>query len=125
MRVVSFGAVAAVVVLSTACSSSGGDQPPRSFGQAPSTVTIEVNNRNFARATLHWVTGGTRRRLGAVEGLNEVTFTIDRFSVSQPVQIEINQTAGQRCTTRQIIVDPGDVLYLEIRVNFRDTPNCF
>ncbi len=108
-----------------ACASSGSQEPVAGFGQSgPSTVTVEVNNRNFDRATLHWSTPGTRVRLGVVEGVSVRTFTIERFTVSQPVQIEINQTGGARCITPELITDPGDHLYLEIAPVFGETANC-
>lgn len=116
---------ALILGLVTACSSGGSQQGGESFGQTgPSTVTVEVNNRNFARATLWWHARGSRQRLGVVEGNTTDVFTIERFTVSQPVQIEINLTAGQRCITGELITDPGDQLYLEIAPNFRDTAGC-
>jgi len=117
--------VALVMGMTAGCSSGYSADPGQSFAQTgPTTVTVEVLNRNFARATLWWQARGSRERLGVVEGNTTQVFTIQRFTVSQPVMIEINLTAGQRCVTGELMTDPGDQLYLEIAPNFRDTPNC-
>ena len=118
--------IALIVGMASGCSSAGGGADSgQSFAQmGTSTVTVEVLNRNFAQATLWWQSRGSRQRLGIVEGNTTRVFTIQRFTVSQPVFLEINLTAGQRCVTSEIMTDPGDQLYLEIAPNFRDTPNC-
>lgn len=76
-------------------------------------IEIEVLNLNFSDATLHALRMGQRIRLGVVTGKQSDTFTV-RWPSSLPLQIEIRLLGGERCTTREMPVDPGDQLYLEI-----------
>lgn len=115
-----------VALAATGCASAQDARDRQAgFGRpVPTTVTVEVNNRNFASATIWWMARGSRRRLGVVEGNVSETFTIQRFTFTQPVRLEIQLTAGERCVTPEIQTDPGDRLYLEIAPSFGDTPNC-
>lgn len=122
-----FGRVVLLAAASWALSCASGSNGPGqgAFEQAtPTTVSVEVNNRNFSRVTVWWIGPASRQRLGVVEGHVSRTFTIERFTVTQHVQLEMQLTAGQRCVTPELQTDPGDRLYLEIAPVFTDTPNC-
>jgi len=102
---------------------SGGDTP---FDGAPQDrqVRIEVQNLNFADATV-WalVQRGQRIRLGTVGGKSDSVFTVP-WEFSLPLQLEIDLVAGGRCTTRELQVDPGDSLLMQIEPVFGETDVC-
>lgn len=77
-------------------------------------VRIEVQNRNFADATV-WalVRDGRRQRLGVVTGKSDSVFTIP-WSFSEPLRLQFDLVAGPRCTTENLPVDPGDSIELQI-----------
>lgn len=109
-----------VPILLGACASAG---DPFSGREAAREIEIEVLNLNFSDATLHAVRIGQRIRLGTVTGKQSSTFTLD-WPASLPLRIEIRLLGGQRCTTGELTVDPGDRLYLEIPVEIRGSPLC-
>lgn len=87
-------------------------------------VRIDVVNHNFQDATLHAVWQGRSRRLGTVTGASDATFILP-WGVSLMLRIRIDLLAGPECTTRGIMVDPGDTIFLEIRSHLLDDPDCF
>lgn len=107
--------VAALVlpVTLSACATAGS---PFTGQEAEREVEIEVLNLNFSDATLHALRGGQRVRLGVVTGKRQDTFTV-AWPTSLPIQIEIRLLGGERCVTREMFVDPGDRLYLEIPID--------
>ena len=100
---------------------SGGVRNP--FQADEQVVRIDVLNRNFADATLRAIVGGASRRLGRVTGHSSGSFTLD-WPYSRPLAIEIDLLAGVSCTTREINVDPGDVIELQIEPNFATSEGC-
>ena len=101
----------------------GGSNVRNPFEADQELVHIQVLNRNFADATLHSVVTGSRRRLGRVTGHGSATFRLD-WPHSRPLRIEINLLAGQSCITRQLNVDPGDVVQLQIEPNLSSDADC-
>lgn len=101
----------------SACASAGSD--PFGGGRGgEDSVTLHVRNLNFADARLYTIRrSSTRRLLGSVSGKQEQEFTID-WEFSEPLRIQIDLLAGPTCTTDELIVDPGDVLQLEIDAVF-------
>lgn len=93
-------------------------------GPHDATVRIEVVNYNFQDATLHALSDGQRRRLGIVTGMREATYILP-WPTSRELRIEIDLLAGPECTTRLIMADPGDIIFLEIRSRLLDDPDCF
>ena len=87
------------------------------------TVRIDVVNNNFQDATLYALWTGQRSHLGIVPGKGEATYVLP-WPRSFELQIEIDLLAGDRCTTRGIVTDPGDDLWLEIRSELSDDPDC-
>ena len=87
-------------------------------------VRVEVQNHNFADATV-WmlVRDGRRTRLGYVTGKTDAVFTIP-WTVPEPMRLEFDLLADVRCVTDQITVDPGDVLELQISVDPASDPQC-
>lgn len=105
----------ALILAFTACSSGGGGGGPDPFATPrEDRIFIEVENRNFDRATIWYETRSRRQRLGAVEGKTNQTFTVQNWPVSAPIFLEVHLTAGQTCRTPELQADPGDNLYLEV-----------
>lgn len=103
------------VAMLAACSSGGGNSGDAAFGTpAESRISIDVDNRNFDRATIWYETRAGRQRLGVVEGKTTHTFTVENWPVPAPIYLEVHLTASQTCRTDELTADPGDTLYLEI-----------
>ena len=102
---------------------SGGVRNPNPFEADEDLVRIEVLNRNFADATLRAVVAGSRRTLGRVTGHTNRTFRLD-WPYSRPLRIEIDLLAGQSCITREIFVQPGDLLELQIEPGLAGREGC-
>lgn len=103
------------------CASGGAGAPAGNpFGDMSerNEVRITIRNFNFSDATV-WVLarGAQRKRLGVVTGKSDADFTVP-WDFSQPMIMEFDLVAGPRCTTRPLEVDPGDVLELQIAVDF-------
>ncbi len=96
------------------CGGSSGVGSP--FEADENSIRIEVLNRNFADATLRAVVAGAGRRLGRVTGHTNRTFRLD-WPYSAPLWVEIDLLAGQTCITREIFVQPGDLIELQIEPN--------
>ena len=87
-------------------------------------VQITVMNFNFSDATV-WalVRDGRRTRLGYVTGKSDAVFTMP-WTFSEPLRLEFDLLADVRCVTEQIMVDPGDILELQISVDPSSDPQC-
>lgn len=109
-----------LAALTAGCASAGNPFPGE--GEARE-VEIEVLNLNFSDATLHALRMGQRIRLGIVTGKRSGTFTVE-WPTSLPLQVEIRLLGGERCVTREMPVDPGDRLYLEIPQNLTTGGFC-
>lgn len=113
----------ATLLLSILVSGCTTARSPFSGGDGERDVEIEVLNLNFSDATLHALRGGQRIRLGVVIGKQQETFKV-RWPTSLPIQIEIRLLGGERCTTQEMVVDPGDRLYLQIPIDLRSGALC-
>jgi hypothetical protein len=112
----------AVMLLSlAACSgvgrSGGGDPFAGGSGGAGeegrAEIRIEVRNSNFNEATIYAIRVGSRRRLGRVQGANDETFRLP-WPASDRLQFEVDILGGQDCTTRLVMVSPGQTVLLTI-----------
>ena len=116
-------ALAGALLAAAACASGGGPQRAGSpFSDDPrerNEVRIHIQNNNFSDATV-WtlVRDGRRNRLGTVTGKSEADFTVP-WRFSEPMRIEFDLVAGPRCTTQNLMVDPGDSLEMQIAVDKR------
>ncbi len=110
----------------TACASGGGpggnpfSQDPGERGE----IEIKIVNMNFSDATV-WalISGGRRQRLGFVTGKSEKIFTVP-WTHSEPLSVEFDLVAGPRCLSESLVVDPGDLLELQIASNAATDPSC-
>lgn len=125
-RIVQAGLLSALVVAAGACAQGGrpiqGD-PFSASGDGPQTITIHVRNLNFSDATLWAVSRSGRQRLGVVTGKGDAVFRTS-WTFPQPLQIEIDLLAGERCITEPLDVDPGDDLDLQIEMELYRQPGC-
>jgi len=99
------------------------DREPFTEPERPTSITLLVQNRNFADARLFVLRRGATRSLGVVGGKAETEFDID-WDMSDPIRVRIDLLAGPSCTTDEILADPGDVLELQIAQNFMHTRGC-
>ena len=115
-----------VPLLLTACATgrkNSGDPFAQSRGEQQ--IHIRVLNQNFYDATIWAVVRGARHsKLGTVVGKQDADFTMP-WTFSEPLQLEIDLLTGnQRCRTDPLTVDPGDILELQITVDFGQTHGC-
>ena len=119
----------AALLLSTSCAQSGRPlDTSEPFADARSgeerRITLLVRNFNFSDARLFTIRrGGARRPLGRVGGKGEEQFRLE-WPMSEPLRIEIDLLAGPTCITRDLMVDPGDSLELQISAVFTQTAAC-
>jgi len=104
-----FAGLLAVLVAGCA-SGSGADSP---FSERQTEIRLHVLNLNWSDARLYAHRASQRVPLGTVAGKGEQTFTLD-WPMSYPLRVEFDLLAGGRCTTRELSVDPGDVIDLQI-----------
>jgi hypothetical protein len=116
----------AMLLSLTACASgsSGSGDPFGEDRAERGEIEIKVVNLNFSDATV-WalIGGGGRQRLGVVTGKGEEIFTLP-WTFSEPLRSEFDLLAGPRCTTESLVVDPGDLLELQIASNAATDPSC-
>jgi len=103
---------------------SPGPAPGGEEGGASESVEIRVMNLNFNDARL-WliVRGGQRQLLGTVTGKGNDSFTVP-WRLSAPAAIEIDLLSGGRCTSEELMLDPGDLLDFQIPVAFDGGSRC-
>ena len=111
------------LIATTACASNTQGNPFQGGPDGERTIRIDVRNLNFSDATLYALRGAERVRMGIVTGKTDRTFTVP-WTVSLPLQIEIDLLAGDRCTTRALPVDPGDHIDLQIETELRRSGDC-
>lgn len=116
--------VLAVVLLAACASSPMPGSEMRPFTQtAPNSITLIVQNQNFADVRLYALRQAGRESLGVVTGLSDEEFTLD-WSFSEPLRIEIDMLAGPSCTTEELTADPGDIFELQIAPVFTESRFC-
>jgi hypothetical protein len=126
MRGLARAAIFALALAIGGCASSGdpaGGDPFGGEGARPTTVRLIVQNLNFSDARLYQIRRTGRRSLGIVGGKQTQEFTLE-WTIPESLQIEISLLAGPRCLTREMEVDPGDVLELQIAAVFTQTSAC-
>ncbi len=111
------------LLFTSACAATQAGNPFDAPAQGESTIRIEVQNLNFADATLFARRGSERIRMGVVTGKTDRSFDLP-WTIAYPLQVEINLLAGDRCITRPRSVEPGEVVLLQIRINMDNDPDC-
>ena len=123
MRTVLAAAALVVAVFAGGCAGSRTDNPFQGGAQGERSIRVEVRNLNFADATLYAYRGSERIRMGIVTGKTDAEFTVP-WTVTVPLRIEIDLLAGDRCITRPMSVDPGDVIQVQIEIDLRSSLDC-
>lgn len=113
----------AALVAASGCLGGGLPNPFEAGESGDRSIRVEVRNFNFADATLYAYRGAERMRLGVVTGKTDRDYQL-AWPSTQTMRVEINLLAGERCTTRTQNVSPGDVIYVQIPVDFRSDPDC-
>ena len=119
-------AVLLLPLVMAACA-TGGKNSGNPFGRASGAqeIHVKVLNHNFYDATIWAVVRGARHsKLGVVVGKQDADFTMP-WTFSEPLQLEIDLLTGNmRCRTDPLTVDPGDIVELQIGVDFGQTRGC-
>ena len=111
--------LATLPFLLVACASSRADP----FDEGGGSIRIEVDNQNFQDATLYALSSTGRRRLGRVTGKSQGEFTMD-WNFSDPLRIHIDLLAAGSCTTRGLLVSPGEIVQLIVSSRLDSDPDC-
>ena len=114
--------LAAVAVLA-GCVTGGGNGNPLGDPGLADQIEIRVINNNFSDARLYAVHPGGREYIGVLTGKTEANYTLD-WDWSHTLAIEISLLAGGTCTTDELIVDPGEALFLSIDSTMSTMANC-
>jgi hypothetical protein len=105
------------LTLLVACSSTTSDEDnpfrPESYQPRGAEIRIQVNNLNFADATLMALYEGGRFRLGTVSGKSAREFRM-AWPAPRELRIQIDLLAADRYTTYPLSVAPGDRVGLTI-----------
>ena len=112
--------ILALCALVAGCAHGAAADP---FEGARRPIRIDVRNLNFSDASVWAVYRAERIRLGTVTGKSESSFQLP-WKGTQPMHMEIDLVAGERCVTDELTVGEGDIFYLEIAVKISEMDNC-
>lgn len=115
--------VAAVTALNMACVAGAREGNPAIAPGYEGEIDIRIINNNFSDARLYAVHPRGREYIGMLTGKTEASYTLD-WELSQTLAIEISLLAGGTCTTEELIVDPGEALFLSIDSTLATMTNC-
>lgn len=117
-------AVLLAPLLALGCAVGGrANDPFRGGPDGERTIRIEVRNFNFADATVFVFRGTERVRLGAVTGKTDADFEV-AWTLTQPLRVQIDLLAGDRCSTRSMDVSPGEVIQVQVPLDLSSDPDC-
>ena len=115
--------VAAVTALGVACAARAGEGNPAITPGLEDQIEIRIINNNFSDARMYAVRPGEREYIGLLTGKTEANYTLD-WDISQTLSIEISLLAGGTCMTEELIVDPGEALFLSIESSLATMTSC-
>ncbi len=98
-----------------------GDPFARSQGLEGGQLEVEVQNLNFNDLMVFAVKHGQQIRLGSVTGKSEGRFVVD-WDFAVPVQFRIDLVGGQSCRIRDLAVDPGARVWVQVPADVSLTP---
>ena len=113
----------AVTVLAVGCAAGAGNETADITPGLVEEIEIRIINNNFSDARLYAVHPRGREYIGMLTGKTEANYTLD-WDFSQTLSIEISLLAGGTCTTEELIVDPGEALFLSIDSTLATMRNC-
>jgi hypothetical protein len=105
------------------CAAGGARNPFAGGPTGERTITVGVRNNNFDDATIYVFRGGERIRAGVVTGKNSETFRIP-WGVVRPFQAEIDLLGGGRCVTREVQVEAGARVDIQVPLDINNDPEC-
>jgi hypothetical protein len=124
-RLTKAAVLGAVVIASAACLAQGrtiGPDPfrgtPAGSSGGPSEIDVRVRNSNFNEATIYTIRFGSRRRLGRVQGATDADFKVP-WPIAGQLRFEVDLLASRGCSTRNVVVEPGQTVLLTIDSNSR------
>lgn len=119
------GVAALLPLLLSGCAAGGQGSVNPFLNGGDRQIHIKVLNQNYYDATIWAVVRGARQhRLGVVAGKMDEEFTMS-WKSSEPLQFEIDLLTGStRCLTDPLMVDPGDILELQIAADFGQMRGC-
>lgn len=124
MRRTAVLAVAVSTALGAGCAfGSTVDNPFQGGAGGERTIRVEVRNFNFADATIFVFRGTERIRLGTVTGKTDADYQVE-WTLTQPLRVEIDLLAGDRCSTRTMDVSPGEVIGVQVPLDLSSDPDC-
>ena len=115
--------VAAATTFGAACAARAGEGNPAITPGLEDQIEIRIINNNFSDARMYAVRPGAREYIGMLTGKTEANYFLD-WDISQTLSIEISLLAGGTCTTEELIVDPGEALFLSIDSTLATMTNC-
>ena len=115
--------VAAATTFGVACAARAGEGNPAIAPGLEDQIEIRIINNNFSDARMYAVHPRGREYIGMLTGKTEANYTLD-WDISQTLSIEISLLAGGTCTTEELIVDPGEALFLSIDSTLATMRNC-
>lgn len=113
----------AVSMLAAACAARAGEGNPAITPGLEDQIEIRIINNNFSDARMYAVHPRGREYIGMLTGKTEANYTLD-WDISQTLAIEISLLAGGTCTTEELVVDPGEALFLSIDSTLATMRNC-
>ena len=113
----------AVILLAGACAARAGEGNPAITPGLEDQIEIRIINNNFSDARMYAVHPQGREYIGVLTGKTEANYILD-WDLSQTLAIEISLLAGGTCTTEELIVDPGEALFLSIDSTLATMANC-
>lgn len=84
-------------------------------------LTVEVQNLNFNDLAIFAVRSGEQIRLGRVTGKSDARFTTE-WNFAHPVRFRVDIVGGETCATRELTVDPGGRVFVQIPANIGMSP---
>lgn len=111
------------ILAAASCGVLGRAKDPYATGPDAGTGRIEVSvqNLNFNDAHFFAVRQGERIRLGYITGKSDESFNLD-WDFAVPLSFEVQLVGGLACRVRDLVVDPGDLLWVRIPTEVSITP---
>jgi len=111
------------LLTATSCGTMARSADPFADGSRGGSGRLEVivQNLNFGDANFFALRQGERIRLGSVTGKSDQSFNL-AWNFSLPVRFEVQLVGGQNCRVRELMADPGDVLWVRIPSEVSITP---
>lgn len=112
-----------LAALVASCSVGGVRNPFAGGPTGERTITLDVRNNNFDDATIYVFRGGERVRAGVVTGKTSETFRIP-WGAARSFQVVIDLLGGGRCVTRELRIEAGAHIEVQVPLDLDTDPEC-